>query len=371
MTKLLFVVNVDWFFISHRLPIALSAMKKGYEVHLACADTGKCDALEGLGIRVHRIKMSRSGTHLLSEIKSLWSIFSVVRKVKPDILHGVTIKPVVYSSLVSRICGVKKRVFSISGLGYVFIDESPKAKVLRQIISRLYKFGLNNDNSTVIFQNSTDRQTFIDLKIVQPSSARLIRGSGVDLSEYRYSPVEADKPSVMFLARLLKDKGVIEFCEAVKSLKNAHPSVDFVLVGDLDPENPNSMSIEELTSYVSEGVVRHIGYRKDIPQVISSSTIMVLPSYREGLPKSLIEAAACGRAVVTTDVPGCRDAIEPDVTGVLVPARNISELASAIEYLLLNPEKTSEMGRQGRRLAETTFSIDDVITAHFKIYENN
>lgn len=371
MTKLLFVVNVDWFFISHRLPIALSAMEKGYEVHLACADTGKCDSLEGLGIRVHRIKMSRSGTQLLSEIKSLWSIFSVVRNVRPDIIHGVTIKPVVYSSLISRICGVKKRVFSISGLGYVFIDESPKAKVLRQIISRLYKFGLNNANSTVIFQNSTDRQSFIDLNIVQPSSACLIRGSGVNLSEYHYTPIRADRPSVMFLARLLKDKGVIEFCEAVKSLKDRHPSVDFVLVGDLDPENPNSMSIEELSSYVSESIVRHVGYRKDIPQVISSSTIMVLPSYREGLPKSLIEAAACGRAVVTTDVPGCRDAIVPDVTGVLVPARNTSKLASAIEHLLLNPEKTSEMGRQGRKFAETTFSIEDVITAHFKIYENN
>lgn len=369
MTKLLFVVNVDWFFISHRLPIALRAMEKGYEVHLACADTGQCDSLEGLGIRVHRIKMSRSGTKLVSEIKSLWSIFSVVRNVRPDIIHGVTIKPVVYSSLISRICGVKKRVFSISGLGYVFIDESPKAKVLRQIISRLYKFGLNNANSTVIFQNATDRQSFIDLNIVQPSSASLIRGSGVDLSEYRYSPVAADKPSVMFLARLLKDKGVIEFCEAVKLLRDKYPNVDFVLVGDLDPENPNSMSTEELTKYVDDGIVRHIGYRKDIPQVISSSTIMVLPSYREGLPKSLIEAAACGRAVVTTDVPGCRDAIVPNVTGILVPPKTTSELAIAIEGLLNNPERTVDMGKQGRKFAESTFSIEDVVKSHFDIYE--
>ena len=369
MTKLLFVVNVDWFFISHRLPIALSAIENGYEVHLACADTGKCDSLKGLGIRVHRIKISRSGTHLFSEIQSLWSIFSVVRNVQPDILHGVTIKPVVYSSLVSRICGIRKRVFSISGLGYVFIDESPKAKVLRKIISTLYKLGLNNSSSTVIFQNSTDRQSFIDLNIVQPSSARLIKGSGVDLSEYSYTPIEDDSPSVMFLARLLKDKGVIEFCEAAKSLKRKYPNADFVMVGDLDPENPNSMSSEELSSYVRNGIVRHVGYRKDIPQVISSSTIMVLPSYREGLPKSLIEAAACGRAVVTTDVPGCRDAIVPDVTGLLVAMKSTLELEYAIEDLILNPKKTIEMGIKGRKFAEEAFSIEDVIEKHFDIYE--
>lgn len=368
MKTILFVVNVDWFFISHRLPVALSAIKEGYEVHLACSDTGECDFIESLGVRVHKLKMTRAGTGLLSEIKSLYSIISVVRLVKPDIVHGVTIKPVVYSSIACRIFGIKKRVFSISGLGYVFIDEGFKAKFLRQIISRLYKFGLYNLNSTVIFQNSTDRQCFIDLNIINPSSSCLIRGSGVDLSKYCYTPVVLDKPSVMFLARLLKDKGVVEFCEAAKLLKSAYPFVDFVLVGDLDPENPNSMTSDELSCYVNGGLVRHVGYRKDIPNVISSSTIMVLPSYREGLPKSLVEAASCGRAVVTTDVPGCRDAILPGITGILVPVKNISELARAIEELLLNPKKTIEMGMKGREFAEQMFSIEDVIARHLEIY---
>ena len=369
MNKIMYVVNVDWFFISHRLPIALNASKNGYEVHLVCVDTGKCDLLENLGLRVHRIKMSRSGIHLLSELKSLFSIFLIIRSVKPDIIHGITIKSVVYSSLISRIFGVPKRVFSICGLGYVFIDSSSTAMLLRKIISRLLKLGLYNSNSTVIFQNATDRKLFVDHNIVHPSSACLIRGSGVDLSEYVYSPIKGGRPSVIFLARLLKDKGVIEFCEAVKILKDNYPSVDFVLVGDLDLENPNSMSSEELNSYVNDGFVRYIGYREDIPQVISSSSIVVLPSYREGLPKSLIEAAACGRAVVTTDVPGCRDAILPNETGLLIPAKSILDLARAIEKLLLDPEMTSEMGKRGRQFAEDVFSIEDVIKKHMEIYE--
>jgi glycosyltransferase involved in cell wall biosynthesis len=289
--------------------------------------------------------------------------------VKPDIIHGVTIKPVVYSSIIGRILRVNKRVFSISGLGYVFIDKSLKIKVLRKVISILYRFGLNNSSTTVIFQNSTDMQSFIELNIVHPSSACLIRGSGVNLSEYLYLPCDIENHSVMFLARLLKDKGVIEFCEASKLLKKIYPSVDFVLVGDLDPDNPNSMTTKELNCYVNNKIVRHIGYQKDIPQVISSSTIMVLPSYREGLPKSLIEAAACGRAVVTTDVPGCRDAIIPDVTGVLIPVKSVSALASAIEDLLLNSDKTIEMGRRARQFAEDVFSIEDVVKKHMDIYQ--
>jgi glycosyltransferase involved in cell wall biosynthesis len=175
----------------------------------------------------------------------------------------------------------------------------------------------------------------------------------------------------LFLARLLLDKGVIEFCEAAKILKDKYASIEFVLVGDLDPGNPNSMSSYELANYTSDGYVTHFGYRTDIPHVISASNFMVLPSYREGLPKSLIEAAACGRAVITTDVPGCRDAILPNVTGLLVPAKNVSLLVSAIEQFILSPHKVSEMGKQGRIFAESIFSINDVIASHFEIYEND
>lgn len=371
MRKVLFIVNIDSFFISHRLPIAIQALENGYDVHLACSDSGFFDLLQQKGITVHRIHLSRSGMNVFSEIKSLISIYSIIKNVNPDIIHCITIKPVIYGSILSRFCFVKKRVFSISGLGYVFIENSLKVRLLRRIVSYLYRLGLNNSFSTVIFQNSDDMNMFIKLNIVKHKSSRLIKGSGVDLSLYQYKPINNASVTILFLARLLLDKGVIEFCEAAKILTEKYPNVEFVLVGDLDPDNPNSMSSFELAHYSTNGFVKHYGYRTDIPNVISASNIVVLPSYREGLPKSLIEAAACGRPVITTDVPGCRDAILPNVTGLLVPAQNISLLVSAIEELILFPHKAREMGLQGRIFAETTFSIDDVVASHFEIYEND
>ncbi|MEL4292819.1 glycosyltransferase family 4 protein [Shewanella xiamenensis] len=370
MKCILFVVNVDWFFISHRLPIAIEAVNRGYDVHVACADTGKISEIEGYGISVHPISLARSGTNILREFETFLDIYKVCKKVAPDIVHGVTIKPVVYSSLVSRLLGIKRRVFSISGLGYVFIDQSFKVKVIRRLVSFLYRLGLNNPNSSVIFQNTSDMSVFKKLNIVNHEQCRLIRGSGIDLSVYKHSPLpQVDKPVVMFLARLLKDKGVVEFCEAAHCLKQKGCNADFVLVGDLDPQNPNSLDGALLKMYQKQGDVTHWGYSNNVASVIAMSYMMVLPSYREGLPKSLIEAAAIGRAVVTTDVPGCRDAIEPGVSGILVPARQIEPLADAIEHLLKDNNKCKEMGNYGRKLAERAFDIRSVVHKHFCIYE--
>ncbi|MCU7995600.1 glycosyltransferase family 4 protein [Shewanella glacialipiscicola] len=370
MKRLVFFVNVDWFFISHRLPIAIEAVKRGYDVHVACADTGKVSEIEKYGITVHPISLARSGTNILREIKTFFDIYKVCKKLAPDIVHAVTIKPVVYSSLASRLLGIKKRVFSISGLGYVFIDQSSRAKVIRRLVSFLYRLGLNNPNSSVIFQNTSDMSVFRKLNIVNQDQCRLIRGSGVDLTVYKHSTTPiGDKPIVMFLARLLKDKGVIEFCEAAHQLKQRGCKAEFVLVGDLDLQNPNSLDETTLNMYESRGDISHWGYSNDAATTIAKSTVMVLPSYREGLPKSLIEAAAIGRAVVTTDVPGCRDAIEPGVSGILIPARQVEPLANAIYGLLTDVNKCHRMGELGRELAENAFDIKSVIDKHFCIYE--
>ncbi|GAB1152053.1 MAG: glycosyltransferase family 4 protein [Shewanella algae] len=370
MKRLAFVVNVDWFFISHRLPIAIEAVKRGYDVHVVCADTGKVSEIEKHAITVHRINLARSGTNVFREIRTFLDIYKVCMRVKPDIIHGITIKPVVYSSLVARLLDIKKRVFSISGLGYVFIDQGLKAKIIRKLVSFLYRLGLNNSKSLVIFQNSSDMSVFKKQNIVKHEQCRLIRGSGVDLTVYKYYPVHpSDKPIVMFLARLLKDKGVVEFCEAAHRLKQAGSKAEFVLVGDLDPHNPNSLDEASLEMYQSRGDVIHWGYSTDVAAVIAKSTIMVLPSYREGLPKSLIEAAAVGRAVVTTNVPGCRDAIEPGISGVLVPARQVEPLIEAIDDLVKDFVKCKKMGELGRKLAEHAFDIHSVVHKHFRIYE--
>lgn len=303
--KLLYVVNVDWFFQSHRQPIALRAIEDGHEVHLACGFTGRKKELQDLGIICHELPLSRSGTSLLGELKVLLKLNGVIKKVVPDVTHSITIKGAIYGGLLSRLNNVARRVFSISGLGYVFIDKSIKARVLKQGVTLLYKIALNgsDDKIRVIFQNNSDRSFFVDRKIIKNKQSVLIRGSGVDLNIFSYTPEPTHQKVVMLVARLLKDKGVIEFCESAKRL-NHLKDVKFVLVGDIDEHNPNSLTSSELEHLVDSKVIEHWGYSSNVNKLVSKSNIMVLPSYREGLPKSLLEAAACGRAVITTDVPG-------------------------------------------------------------------
>lgn len=367
-SKILYIVNVDWFFISHRLPIAIEAKNNGYDVHVACAVTDNSDYLTKLGFTVHDLPLSRSGVGFFSEVKSIYSIYGLIRKLSPEVLHMITIKPVLYGGLISRFFSVKKRIASISGLGYVFISETVKARFLRYIVVALYRIGLSKINTFVIFQNSSDKALFLKEKIISKEQTFLIRGSGVNLLEYKYHPEPKGKPVVMFLARLLKDKGLIEFLEAAKFLKSQNIDARFVLVGDIDLHNPNSITKEELSLYIKDGTVEAWGYSKHVQEIIPKSNIMVLPSYREGLPKSLIEAAACGRAVITTDVPGCRDAIEKDVTGLLVEPKNVKSLADAIFLLLNNDELREQFGLAGRKLAEQHFDIKDVVNKHMDIY---
>ncbi|WP_406732470.1 glycosyltransferase family 4 protein [Vibrio scophthalmi] len=367
MKKILFVVNVDWAFISHRLPIALEAIKQGFEVHIACAISERKEFLEGHGLIVHPINISRSGVNPFKELGCVRELFQIIRLVKPDVTHAVTIKPVLYANIIARILKVPKRVSAISGLGYVFIAEGYRSEIFRFFISFLYKIALTNSNS-IIFQNEDDARVLRLLRVVNKDQEVLIRGSGVDLDKFRVTKEPDGTPVVMLLARLLFDKGVLEFVEAARILNKDKVAIRMVLVGEVDFGNPKSVTPEQLTSWVKEGVVEHWGYRKDVAKTISESTIMVLPSYREGLPKSLIEAAACGRAVITTDVPGCRDAIEPNVTGILVPVKSPQDLAQAILFLVKKETLRKELASEGRRLAESAFDVNAVVNRHIEIY---
>lgn len=368
MTKrLLFVVNVDWFFVSHRLPIALAAMEHGYEVHLASALTDKAEQLKALGITVHPLPLSRSGTSIQSELRCFYHIYKLVQYVKPDVIHMVTIKPVLYAGIASRLLSVKTRVASISGLGFVFIAQGVKAIVLRTLIAKLYRLALNRKNTQVIFQNPNDRDLFLKQSIIKSDQVTMIRGSGVSLQDYQVQPEPDGTPVVMLVARLLIDKGVLEFVEAARLLKEEQIQVRMVLVGDTD-ENPKSISSKQLEEWTKQGIVEHWGYSTNVAETMAKSHIVVLPSYREGLPKSLIEAAACGRAVITTDVPGCRDAITADETGLLIPVKNATALAKAIAQLAENSTKRQQMGLAGRALAEQAFTIEHVIQSHLMIY---
>lgn len=367
---LLFVVNVDWFFLSHRLPIALEAQRQGYEVHIATGLTNKLEELNRNGLIVHPLALDRSSAGIGNAWRTMVELWRVFRAVRPDVVHLVTIKPVLLGGLTARLAGVPAVVAAISGLGFVFVAQGGKAKGRRLLVGLLYRLALGHTNLKVIFQNSDDRASLVRVMHLPTNKVAMIRGSGVDLAQYTHSPIPVGMPVVVLAARLLADKGVREFVQAARLLRLRGVSAKFCLVGTVDPANPTSLTDAELARWVSEGVVEVWGQRSDMPQVLAAAQIVVLPSYYgEGLPKVLIEAAACGRAVITTDHPGCRDAIDPDVTGVLVPVRNVAALADAIVGLINDPVRCQAMGNAGRALAERAFDVRQVVAAHFRIYQ--
>ena len=366
---LLFVVNIPEFFLSHRLPLAIAARRVGFKVHIATGPGSACQKITDLGFAHHLIPISRSGRNPLAELATLWGLYRLMRSVRPDLVHLVTIKPVLYGGLMARLAGVPAMVAAISGLGTVFIDRDRSRSWMRSGVGWFYRFALGHPNARVIFQNPDDRSLLIGIKAVRDEQVALIRGSGVSLADYPMRPEPGSVPVVTFAARLLRDKGIREFVEAARELKARGVAARFWLVGSTDPGNLTSISEDDVALWGKEGLVEILGYRGDIPDVFADSNIIVLPSYREGLPKALIEAAACGRAVVTTDVPGCRDAIEPDTTGLLVAVRDALALADAIQSLIEDPQRRKQMGASGRALAEREFSIERVVDAHLSIYE--
>ena len=371
--KVLFVVNVDWFFLSHRLPIALEALRQGYEVHIATTLTDKITVLQGHGLVVHSLSLDRSGAGLWTAIHEVWQIYRVCKNVNPDVVHLVTIKPVLFGGLAARLAGVPAVVAAISGLGFVFVAKGLKAIIRRWLVGTLYGLALGHHNLKVIFQNPDDLACVARFAHLSEQKVTIIRGSGADLTQYCVMPFPTGVPVVVLAARLLVAKGIREFVQSAQILRQRGLSAQdarFVIVGKPDPANPASLRPDELAQWAEEGVVEFWGHRTDMPQVMEAAHVTVLPSYYgEGLPKVLIEAAACGRAVVTTDHPGCRDAIEPNKTGLLVPIKNALALADAIEYLIKNPDVIKRMGAAGRALAEKEFAIEKIVAEHMKIYQ--
>ena len=258
---------------------------------------------------------------------------------------------------------------AIAGLGTIFLAQSWMAQFRKALVVRMLKFGLSGQHKLVIFQNPDDRHLLSEMGVIAHDKTRLIRGSGVVLDKYPFVPEPNGKPIVVMAARLLRDKGVFEFVEAAKLLKQRGLSAEVRLIGSPDRGNPTCVAQQDLEQWAAEGQVELLGFRKDIAAQYAASNIVCLPSYREGLPKCLIEAAACGRAVVTTDVPGCRDAITANVTGILVPVKDTVALADAIQILIEDPALRKQMGLAGRALAEEAFAIEKIVDQHMEIYQ--
>ena len=366
---LLFVVNVDWFFLSHRLPIALEAMRQGYQVHIATGLTDRLDELQRNGLVVHPLALDRSSAGFGNAWRTMLQLWQIFKAVRPDVVHLVTIKPVLLGGLVARLAGVPAVVAAVSGLGFVFMARGAKAAVRRWLVGAFYRLALGHGNLKVIFQNADDQCSLAKVAHLSGAKVAVIRGSGVDLARYAQVPLPSGVPVVLLATRLLADKGVLEFVQAARLLKQRGCNARFVLVGTVDTANPTSFTNTEVSAWAHDGVVEWWGHRADMPQVLAAARLVVLPSYREGLPKVLIEAAACGRAVVTTDVPGCRDAIDTGVTGVLVPVRDVVALADAMDLLVNDPLRCQLMGDAGRALAENAFDVRQVVAAHLQIYQ--
>ena len=368
MSKLFLVVNVDWFFLSHRLPIALAAQKAGYEVTIIAKNTGRQQEIESYHLQFINIPFDRSGSNPVHEIKCVLSLIRLYKKNKPDIIHHVTLKAVLLGCIAAKLTGCHHVVNAISGFGYNFT--AGRDGIKQKIVSNVMKLAFQSKYFHFIFQNPDDVRQFSDLQFVPEKNIHLIKGSGVDLNQFTYEK-EIPKEKVRFIlpARMLLDKGIVEFINAAKSIKEQVVSkAEFILAGDCDSINLAGIAEDELKAMVDIPYIQWIGFQKDMFYIYKESDVVVLPSYREGLPKSLIEACAVGRPIITTDTQGCRECVVNEYNGYLVPVKDTQKLARYMELLTNDKEKRERMGKNSRILAEQEFSVDNVIAKHLNIY---
>ena len=371
--KLCFIANVDWGFISFRLPIAQEAKKEGYEIHLITELTNKNNSLRTLeenDIRVHGIEFKRSNSNPFHLIFLLARIIKILKLIKPDIVHLITIKAVLIGGLAARIMNINQVVVAITGLGYTFIQVGFFARLRRILLALLYKASLSTRKVYLIFQNHDDKKEI--LQIINNKNIRhsLIPGSGVDLTLFPYTEETIrNKPKVLMIGRLLKDKGILEFVEAAKILKEEKINSEFIVIGELDEGNPASLDAKSFKKLSALDLVNFKGYIKNVSEEIKESNIVVLPSYREGFPKALIEASSVGRALIACDVPGSREAVIDKENGLLVKPKHAEDLANAIRHLLVNEDKRKKMGLKSRTIAEEKYDINKVVQKHIEIYK--
>lgn len=366
-----FLVNNLSFLTSHRVHIVLEAKKKGYKVKIGYGELGGANLSYFLkrGIDCFFIPLQRNSKNPLKELRSVFAIWQIFSQLKPDIVHLITIKAYLYGGIAARLAKVPCVISAIAGLGILFNRNKLWNSFFQIVLFPLFKFAFNHPNQKIIVQNLNDKKILMNWISLERKKILLFNGSGVDLSMYTNLKESNEPVTICFASRLLKDKGVYDFVTAAKLIKKRGVEAKFLLAGNLDPGNPTSLSSKDLNQIKSEKNVDVIGFQKDIPSLYAKSHIICLPSfYGEGLPKALIEAAAASRPVVTTDIPGCRDAIIPKMTGLLVPAQDPKKLAIALMSLIANRKERISMGKAGRKLAEKKFDIKKIIKSHLEAY---
>ena len=362
--------NTDWYLWNFRRSLALALKDAGHDVLLLSPDGPYGARLQALGLRWQALPMDRRSLNPLREAALLIHLARLLRKERVDLVHGFTIKCAVYGSLAARVAGVPARVNAVAGLGYVFISNAPRARILRPLVRVLLKLALGGKGARLILQNPDDVVLFQQARLVDAERVRLIPGSGVDCA--RFIPDAARTTTarmrVLLPARLLWDKGLAEFVEASRRLRAQGRDVAMLLAGEPDPGNPATVSAADVRGWVDEGLVEALGHVEDMPALLRSVDVVALPSYREGLPKGLIEAAASGCALIATDVPGCREVVEHEVDGLRVPVRDGVALADAIARLQDDPALRIRLGEAARRKALERFDERIVVRDTLAVY---
>ena len=368
--KLLYVATEDWYFVSDTLPLARAAKARGYDVFVAARENDKRALIAGAGLEFIPLeKISRSGIGAVSETQSVMELTRLYRTLAPDLVHHIALKPILYGALAARDRKALAVVNSVMGLGYVFTSNAAKAIALRPFMGLALRHALARPRSRTIVQNRDDLESVARLSPAARGNLALIRGSGVDPGRFAVKPEPAGVPVIVLPGRLLRDKGLFEFVAAARTLKREGVKARFCLVGEPDADNPASVTREKIAAWVSEGLVEHWGFRADMPAVYAEATLVCLPSYREGLPRVLLEAASTGRAVIATDVPGCREVVVAGVNGWMVPARDKVALCDAIREAIAKPKLRAHYGAAGRALVEKHFTSDIIIGETLGLYE--
>ncbi len=367
--RVLYLVTEDWYFVSHRLGLARAVRDAGCDVTVVTRTRDHEDVIRREGFRLVSFLLPRSQFSLVSEIKSIINLVRVYRQERPDLVHHVALKPSLYGSLAALLASVPAVVNAMTGLGFAFTAGHWLRGVLQPLVRIAGRLLLSRANSRIIVQNPNDMETLEKAGIIRHGRASLIRGSGVDLLEFPPQPDPDGVPTVAMVSRLLWNKGVGELVEASRILRSRGLKVRILLIGMPDPDNPTSISEKQLCEWHDDALVQWWGYRDSIADVWRQAHVAVLPSYREGLPKSLLEAAACARPIVATDVPGCREIVRSGENGILVPVRDARSLADALETLLRDRDLRRAMGAKSRALVESDFHQDRVVAETLKVYE--
>jgi glycosyltransferase involved in cell wall biosynthesis len=364
--KVVLFANTDWYLYNFRRNLALALRDRGDDVLLLSPGGPYAERLQAMGFRWMDLPFSRRGMNPLVELRTITHLARLFRREKPDLVHAFTIKSVLYGTLAARLACVRVVVNSITGLGYIFMPGGFGKRLLRSLVRLWYRVMMRG--TQVIFENNDDRDAFLRFGFIRATEGFVTPGVGVDTDRFAPVPFPADGPVFLMAARLLWDKGVGEFVEAARHLCADGLRVRFALAGRTDAGNPTSIPETQIAAWRDQGVIEWWGWIEDMQSALARATVVCLPSYREGLPTVLIEAAACGRPVIASDVPGCRDTLEHGATGFLVRERDADSLAAAMRKLAVNPALCQQMGAAGRHLVEENFSSRRVVQQIFDVY---